>query len=102
MEASRETRNGVISWATLSAVVALACAFVFFGISYSQPTEFLLALSVLMMGVPVSLAPQVFGVRYKRLQRPLSTAEKRLKTIFYVGVPIFFVALIFRLATGIR
>jgi hypothetical protein len=102
MDASREAKSGVTSWATFAAVVTLAIAFVFFGISYSQPTEFLLALSVLMMGVPVSLAPGIFGARYKRLERPLSTNEKRLKTIFYVGAAIFFVALIFRLVSGIR
>ena len=102
MDASRNAGNGVTGWLMLGAVVALAGAFVFFGVSYSQPTEFLLALSVLMMGVPVSLGSEIFGARHKSPQRPLSSNEKLLKTIFYVGATVFFVVLVFRLATGIR
>ena len=102
MDASRKAGNGVTGWLMLSAVVAVAGAMVFFGVSYSQPTEFLLALSVLMMGIPVSLWSEIFGTRHSRSQRPLSSGERFLKTIFYVGATVFFVVLVFRLATGVR
>lgn len=102
MDASRKASNGVAGWLMLSAVFTQAGAFVFLGVSYSQPTEFLLALGVLMMGIPVSLGPDTFRDRQSDSQRPYSSIERVFKTVFYSGATLFFVVLVFRLATGIR